>query len=330
MELTLTENGIYNFKNISDIIETSKKYKARRKRTRLDDNMTYNIDMEKLSDCIEPLEKLNNLIGMEDIKKNIIDQLLFYAQDLNTNEMMHICLTGPPGVGKTTVGKILAEIYCTLGFLTTDKFKVVGRADLVGGYLGQTAIKTKKVLKESLGGVLFIDEAYSLGSGKPDDDSYAKECIDTINQFISENTSEFILIIAGYKNELERCFFSMNPGLKRRFPWVYDLKDYTNRNLKDIFIYQVKENKWGFEESLKENNFKLLEDVFLDKKLFKNNGGDTLALFDFTKICHSRRVFGQKKKLKKKINITDINCALEMLKKKNTVILNEPPYGMYV
>ena len=220
------ETNIFNFKSLTDVIEISKKYKSRRKRTRSDDQMSYNLDMEKLCECIEPLEKLNNLIGMEDIKQNIIDQILFYAQDLNTNEMMHICLTGPPGVGKTTVGKILAEIYCSLGFLTTDKFKVVGRSDLIGGYLGQTAIKTKKVLKDSIGGVLFIDEAYSLGSGKNDDDSYAKECIDTINQFLSENTSEFIMIIAGYKNELDRCFFNMNPGLRRRFPWVYDLKNY--------------------------------------------------------------------------------------------------------
>ena len=149
--------NVFNFKTLSDIIETSKNYKSRRKRTRNDNQMSYNLDMETLSECIEPLEKLNNLIGMEDIKKNIIDQILFYAQDLNTNEMMHICLTGPPGVGKTTIGKILAELYCSLGFLTNNKFKVVGRSDLIGGYLGQTAIKTKKVLKESLGGVLFID-----------------------------------------------------------------------------------------------------------------------------------------------------------------------------
>ena len=113
------ETNIFNFKSLTDVIEISKKYKSRRKRTRSDDQMSYNLDMEKLCECIEPLEKLNNLIGMEDIKQNIIDQILFYAQDLNTNEMMHICLTGPPGVGKTTVGKILAEIYCSLGFLTT-------------------------------------------------------------------------------------------------------------------------------------------------------------------------------------------------------------------
>ena len=320
------ETNIFNFKSLTDVIEISKKYKSRRKRTRSDDQMSYNLDMEKLCECIEPLEKLNNLIGMEDIKQNIIDQILFYAQDLNTNEMMHICLTGPPGVGKTTVGKILAEIYCSLGFLTTDKFKVVGRSDLIGGYLGQTAIKTKKVLKDSIGGVLFIDEAYSLGSGKNDDDSYAKECIDTINQILSENTSEFIMIIAGYKNELDRCFFNMNPGLRRRFPWVYDLKNYNVKNLKDIFIHQVKENRWDFEENF---DFNLLDSIFTEN-LFKNNGGDTLTLFDFSKICHSRRVFGKKRKFKKKLNLEDISSALVLIKKKAQTKPDEPPYGMYI
>ena len=323
----------FEFKNLTDIIEQSKKYKSRRKRTRNDDYVSYNKDMEKLCDCIEPLQKLNDMIGMEDIKKNIIDQLLFYTQDLNTNEMMHICLTGPPGVGKTTVGKILAELYCSLGFLKSDNFKVVGRVDLIGGYLGQTAIKTKKVLTSSLNGVLFIDEIYSLGSGKgSDDDSYAKECVDTINQFLSENTENFIMIIAGYKDEIEKCFFSMNPGLKRRFPWVYDILSYNNKCLKEIFIYQVIENRWKFEESIEEDNYKILDSIFVDKKLFGNNGGDTLTLFDKSKICHSRRVFGKPKKLKKKLNFEDISTAFEMIKKNfnNNNKNNDPPYGMYV
>jgi SpoVK/Ycf46/Vps4 family AAA+-type ATPase len=321
----------FHFKTLTDLIDTCKKYKRRKKRTRNEDSMSYNSDMEQLICCLEPLEKLHDLIGMEDIKKNIIDQLLFYAQDLNTKEMMHICLTGPPGVGKTTVGKILAELYCSLGFLKNDNFKVIGRSDLVGGYLGQTAIKTKKVLKEALGGVLFVDEAYSLGSGKgADDDSYAKECIDTINQFLSENTSNFLMIIAGYKDELERCFFNMNPGLRRRFPWVYNITDYNLKNLKDIFVYQVYENEWCLDQSVKEDNYKILETIFSDKTLFKHNGGDTLALFDFTKISHSRRVFGKKRNIKKKLNIQDIQSGLELLKKKNEIKKNEPPFGMYL
>jgi SpoVK/Ycf46/Vps4 family AAA+-type ATPase len=315
----------YNLESILDIIELSKTYEKGRKRKR--ERIKYNFDIEKLKDCIVPLKKLNALIGMDDIKKNIIDQILFYSQDLNTDEMMHICITGPPGVGKSTVGNILAELYCSMGFLKTDKFKVVDRSDLIGGYLGQTALKTKKVLKESLNGVLFLDEVYSLGSGKDDGDSYSKECIDTINQFISEHTENFIMIVAGYKEEVEKYFFNMNPGLRRRFPWRYEIKDYTPSNLKDIFVYQVRQNDWDFTDSF---NFSELDSIFSQKDYFKNNGGDCLNLVSKAKICHSKRVFGKKSYIKRFLNNEDVQNAFELVKKQQGPKIDNIPFGMYL
>jgi SpoVK/Ycf46/Vps4 family AAA+-type ATPase len=316
----------YDIKSIIDIITLSQKYEKTRKRAR-HSRAEFNRDFEQLRYCIEPLKKLDKLVGMEDIKKNIIDQILFYTQELNSNEMMHICITGPPGVGKTTVGKILAELFCSMGFLKTDNFKVVGRENLIGGYLGQTAIKTKKVLKEALNGVLMIDEVYSLGCGKDDSDSYSKECVDTINQFLSEHTENFVMIVAGYEEEVDRCFFSMNPGLRRRFPWRYNIKEYTPHDLKEIFSYQVYENDWKFVE---EFNFMDLENIFSQKDYFKNNGGDCLTLFDKAKICHSRRVFGKRRKFKKYLNIHDIHQAFELLKKQQAPKKDPIPFGMYV
>lgn len=331
---------IYKFNSLLELINEIQKYKDSRKRRKLigeSETFTripFNNDMENLIFSIEPLKKLNNLIGMDSIKKNIIDQILFYGQGLNTNEMMHTCLTGPPGVGKTTLGKILAELYCSLGFLETDNFKVVSRADLIAGYVGQTAIKTMKVLNQAKGGVLFIDEAYSLGVGEDESrSSFGKECIDTINKFLSENTSDFILVIAGYKDELENHFFSINKGLSRRFPWNYDISEYSIDNLKDIFVYQVLENKWFFELSISLNNYSVVKDLFLEfSDIFENNGGDTLVLFDKAKICHSRRVFGLHKKFKKKLNIIDIRLAAELSKssKKSKIQKDEIPYGMYI
>ena len=308
--------------DIVDLIELSSNYEKSRKKKRV----KYNIDISRLKKCIKPLKKLNDLIGMEDIKKNVVDQILFYTQELNTDEMMHMCITGPPGVGKTTVGKILAELYCSLGFLKSDNFRVADRSDLIGGYLGQTAIKTKKVLKESLNGVLFLDEIYSFGSGK-DDDSYSKECIDTINQFLSEHTENFIMIIAGYHDEVEKCFFDTNAGLRRRFPWRYTIKDYSPENLKEIFVYQVEQNDWDFEP---EFDFSKLDAIFSQKDYFKNNGGDCLNLMSKARICHSRRVFGTNL-FKKYLSIADILNAFDIIKKQKDINKKDTiPFGMYL
>jgi len=323
----------YSFKDLSGLIDSIMHYKLNRKRKTSDHiPIPSNPDMESLCKCLDPLLKLDSLIGMDSIKNNILDQVLFYSQRLNTDEMMHMCITGPPGVGKTTVGKILSEIYSNLGFLSTNKFKVVSRTELIAGYLGQTALKTLKVLNEAKGGVLFIDEAYSLGGGVDESGaSYSKECIDTINKFLSENTSDFIMIVAGYKDEMDKYFFPLNKGLRRRFPWVYDIKEYSIDNLKNIFIYQVESTNWKFEILIRENKYSILNELFKEnKELFGNNGGDTLVLFDKSKICHSRRVFGKNRRLKKILTVVDIRQAIEQLK-----ILKKPdkptnvPFGMY-
>jgi SpoVK/Ycf46/Vps4 family AAA+-type ATPase len=229
----------------------------------------YNEDIENLTKCIEPLKKLNNLIGMDSIKQNIIDQVLFYTQGLNTNEMMHTCLTGPPGVGKTTLGKILSEIYSNLGFLSTNKFRVVSRPELIAGYVGQTALKTLKVLNESKGGVLFIDEAYSLGGGQDESGtSYSKECLDTLNQNLTERR-DFLCIIAGYEDSLESSFFSFNEGLKRRFSFKYVIDKYTGSELKDIFLIKIKKEDWEYVDDIDE----------LDRFFRKNIGPSIFYIF---------------------------------------------------
>ena len=176
------------------------------------------------------------MIGLDSLKNKLCHQILFYLQGLdNTNkDMLHTVIEGDPGVGKTEIAKILGELYCSLGILSKGTFKSVKRADLVGGYLGQTATKTLKILEENKGGVLFIDEAYSLGNeeGK---DIYSKECIDTITAFLSENRQDFVCIIAGYKKALRQCFFKYNAGLERRFPWSYTIDPYNDIELKLIF-----------------------------------------------------------------------------------------------
>ncbi len=318
----------YSFESISDIIKVLHEYKSsQRKRKYGAKLIVKNNDLERLLRCLEPLEKLDALIGMDSIKKSVIDQILFYAQKLNTSEMMHVCLTGPPGVGKTTLINVLAEIYSSLGFLENGEVKFATRDSLIGGYLGQTAIKTKKVLKEALGCTLVIDEIYSLGVSKEDSDTYAHECVNTINQFLSENKENILVIVAGYKEHVQNYFFSMNPGLERRFPWRYEMKEYTPSELNKIFQYQVEKDGWEFSEDI---NFMEIEKIFSIKDYFKNNGGSTEHLKDRCKIVHARRVFGKSKKYKKILTIEDIKLAFEQIKVVTEIKKDTVPYGMYL
>ena len=144
---------------LEDFINLAKRYDDE-----YDKDVIYTLDFESLKKMLPSLEKLNNMIGLTNLKDKICHQILFYLQGLDdTNkDMLHTVIQGDPGVGKTEIAKILGEIYASLGILSKGTFKSVKRADLIGGYLGQTATKTSKILEESKGGVLFIHEAYSL------------------------------------------------------------------------------------------------------------------------------------------------------------------------
>jgi SpoVK/Ycf46/Vps4 family AAA+-type ATPase len=211
----------------------------------------YPINLETLNKLVKPLTKLKNTIGMEKVKSGIFDMILYYLQNFETknNNMLHTIIEGPPGVGKTMIGRIIGEIYAALGIIPSNKFKLVKRTDLIGEYVGHTAHKTQKAIDEANGGVLFIDEAYSLGSDEKKD-TFSKECIDIINQNLSENKKKFICIVAGYPHELESCFFSYNPGLKRRFPFKYSIEGYTSDEMYNIFMKMVHDIKWNMNNNI--------------------------------------------------------------------------------
>jgi hypothetical protein len=182
---------------------------------------------------------------------------------------------------------------------------------MVGEFLGSTANKTKKLLTSCLGGVLFVDEIYALGPGQKDKDSYSKEAIDTICAFLSENKNNFCFIAAGYKDEIEKCFFSVNEGLRRRFQWVHHIEDYQPEDLCLIFLKMVNEMKW---EINIDNNI-IIDLIKKDKDLFKDAGGSMENLFSKIKLVHSKRVFGLPMDQKFYIKEADISGAIEMMKK---------------
>lgn len=232
----------------------------------------------------------NNLvtgINLTQIKENYYKQgenyKYYYGFEIDGN---HRFLLGDHTVThNTSACKILAKVYSKLGILQTDKVVVADRASLVAKYLGQTAIKTKEVLKSAKGGVLLLDEVYSLGS-RDGGDSFSKECIDTINQYLSENAEDLICVIAGYKDQVQECFFNHNPGLERRFPWKFTIDDYNETELCAIFRTQIS-NGWEIEL---ENSY-IIDKIKNNKELFKGNGGDTKNLIDKCKMAHARRTF---------------------------------------
>ena len=179
-------------------------------------DIEYNINMAAIHNIKEPLLELKNMIGMKKLKNSIVDQILYFIQEFHklsksSNDFMHTVIYGPPGTGKTETAKIIGKIFSKLGILSKNYFKKVTRADLIAGYLGQTALKTRDVIKESIGGVLFIDEAYALGNPEKRD-SFAKECIDTLCEGLSDHKNDLMVIIAGYEDELKNCFFSYKQG----------------------------------------------------------------------------------------------------------------------
>jgi len=288
---------------IDDLIELGKMYKPEEKKK-------YNIDMVSLNKLVDPLVDLKRMVGMPKLKKAILDQVIYFLQDFDekNTHMMHTIIEGPPGSGKTEVAKILGKIYARLGFLKKDKVTSVRRSDLIGQYLGQTAIKTQKAIDSAKGGVLLIDEAYSLGNPEGRD-SYSKECIDTINQNLSEGKGDFICIIVGYKKALKESFFAYNAGLERRFPFRYTIDEYNHSDLMNIFKKLLVDYKWEF----------VVEEKKLDKffeenrKIFEFNGGDLETLIQCSKISHSRRVFTMDEENKKKLTIDDLNGGLKSM-----------------
>ena len=309
-ELDYPPSGKFDFldvklENIDDLIELGLEFKD----GIYNPYTRYNINLFKVARLIKPLQDLEKMIGMKGIKNDIFDILMYQLQEFDTNkDMLHTIIEGEPGVGKTELTKIIARIYQKMGYLTNKTIKFVKRSDLIGGYLGQTAIKTQKVLDECKGGILIIDEAYSLGN--PDGkDSYSKECIDTLTAYLSE-CPETIVFVIGYKEALDKCFFSVNKGLERRFGYRFGIDTYEPEHLRLILFKIIKENDWYVEEKDIPVSF------FIENKdYFIFNGGDMLNLFTKCKFSHSKRFFKEKidNNNKKRINYDDIKCAFKML-----------------
>ena len=217
---------------------------------------------EQPSETPEPLPKedmkdllaeLDGYIGLQTVKEevhNLINMASVYQlrrqHDLPTTDMsLHLVFTGNPGTGKTMMARMMARIYRSLDILSRGQLVEVDRSGLVAGYVGQTAIKTQKVIEKAMGGVLFIDEAYAL-NGRSEND-FGQEAIDTILKAMEDHRDDLVVIVAGYTDLMDR-FIHSNPGLESRFNRFLLFDDYTTDEMVDIFRMQCKKGCYQLTE----------------------------------------------------------------------------------
>jgi len=290
-----------------------------------------NINVPLLMSIKQELTQLHTLIGLDTIKKSLFEQLVFYMQHLHEGSNMYLntVIYGPPGTGKTTIAKLIGSMFSKLHVIKSNDdeddpiFEIARRDDLIGEYLGHTSIKTQELLEMCVGGVIFIDEVYSLGN-KDKNDSFSKEAIDTITLFLSEHRNEIMMIIAGYKDEIESCFFTYNEGLRRRFMWYHTIEPYTPEQLRDIFLLQVTQSNWTYDDTVGET---VLQSIHSHKELFNNNAGSIENMITLVKIKHGKRVLLLPDGDKKRITSEDIVTAVQELQK---VKKPEPFLSMYM
>ncbi len=209
-------------------------------------------DMDELQIC---QDELNTLIGLKAVKEEVrsLTNLIQINRIREEHGLVvpdiskHLVFAGNPGTGKTTIARLLGKIYHALGVLSKGHFIEVDRSGLVAGYVGQTAIKTQEVIDKSLGGVLFIDEAYSLNVEDSEND-FGKEAIETLLKAMEDNRDDFVVIVAGY-NELMEKFIKSNPGLKSRFSKYIHFPDYDSKELMDIFKTLLEKNQYTLTSS---------------------------------------------------------------------------------
>jgi len=204
----------------------------------------------------------------------------------------------------TTCAHILAKIYCNMGFLTTDNVVIAKRSDFVKKWIGHSDSATMELLHSALGGVLFIDEAYCMGNNERVDD-FAKAAVDSLNQFLSEHADNFICIVAGYENDLDKCFFSINEGLKSRFPKTFHLNEYSPENLFKMFKNRVKKEGWKLAEHATDESF-----FSINKDVFPSYGRDIENFLNECRSVHARRICGTTEE-KKLLTKEDIDRGLQ-------------------
>ena len=245
-----------------------------------------------VDDC---LKKLDGLVGLSGVKKEIANLTAFLNLQIargetNTFQGKHYVFTGNPGTGKTTVARIMADIFKTLGVVARGQLVEADRSKLVAGFSGQTAIKTNQLVDQAMGGVLFIDEAYTLKSN--DADSFGAEAIDTLLKRLEDDRGKFICIVAGYTDQMHD-FIDTNPGLKSRFTQTIHFDDYTPDELTEIFLHLASGKNFTVDEETKAAIHRMFEQLYLRRDKNFGNAREARRIFNEAVERQSQRLVKQ-------------------------------------
>lgn len=251
---------------------------------------------EKEKTLDELLNDLDHLVGLHNVKSKVSDLICFQkVQKLrkglglsSPKSTLHLAFTGNPGTGKTTVARIVGRIYKQIGILSKGHFVEVSRTDLIAGFQGQTAHKVKHVIERARGGVLFIDEAYSITENEHTD-SYGRECLTELTKALEDYRDDLVVIVAGYTEPMIK-FFESNPGLKSRFNTFLEFEDYTPNELLEIFKSMCSKEDYSISELALSKLFEKINSTVNAKDSHFANGRFIRNIFEDMIMNHARRL----------------------------------------
>lgn len=256
---------------------------------------------DKAANIEKYLAELNALVGLDAVKKDV--DLLIHTLAINEERKKlnlsvpdfskHLVFYGNPGTGKTTVARIIAKLYKELGVISKGQFVETDRSGLVAGYVGQTAIKTKELIDSAMGGVLFIDEAYTLAPEGGAGNDFGQEAIDTLLKAMEDNRDDFVVIVAGYPDLMNR-FINSNPGLNSRFNKYLYFSDYNAEELEKIFLLMCEKYQYVLDEKLKEQLPEFFQLMVLTKPDNFANAREVRNIFEKAVQRQSGRLYNDK------------------------------------